>query len=292
MRTSFRVRAAAVAAAVALPLAGLLAAAPAHAAEIPDPVIALDTTTFPAGDWGAGFNITGTGFVGTGDVTVSIGIANGPSSGEGLYETTVTPDAEGTIDAQIVPTRDAPVTTEGEYPKVSVIAVQQLDETEWLQSNPVALTITESDLPEPAVTFAQVVSPEQLAAGLTASFAGFGADEQIFYAYLLLRNGEPVTEGGPLSETTADASGAGSFVITIPGAQVGDVLAFYVSGGETGRFVDDETPVVAAPPAPADSTPKPALAETGVELTAGLVGAGVLALGVLALIARRRFASR
>ncbi|MGX5696156.1 hypothetical protein ACWKWP_08170 [Agromyces soli] len=293
MRTSFRVRAAAVAAAVALPFAGLLAAAPAHAAETA--AIELDQTTFVQGEWGTGFHITGTGFLGTGDVTVSVSTAYGPSSGEGIYETTVTPAADGTIDAQVVPTGLAPVTGAAEYPKVSVGAHQAQDGTEELIfSNFVTLTITESDRPDPTVTFPQVVSPEQLAAGLTVNFAGFDPNEPIFYGVLVIRNGEPINEFNGLQETVADGSGAGSFVVTIPGAQVGDSLAYYVTGRQSLLEVEAETPVVAAPPAPApaDATPKAALAETGVELTAGLVGAGVLALGVFALVARRRFASR
>jgi hypothetical protein len=294
MRTSFRVRAAAVAAAVALPFAGLLAAAPAQAAETA--TIELDQTTFVQGDWGAGFHITGSGFVGTGDVSVSVGAAYGPGTGEGIYETTVTPAEDGTIDAQIVPTGLAPVTGAAEYPKVTVGARQAQDGTdELIFSNFVSLTITESDRPDPTVTLPQVVSPEQLAAGLTVNFAGFNADEPIFYGVILLRNGEPVTEFEGLDETVADGSGAGSFVVTIPGAQVGDTLAYYVVGEESGLEIEGETPVVAAPPAPANAAPAaaaPQLAETGIELTAGLVGAGVLALGVLALVARRRFASR
>ncbi|WP_022892230.1 LPXTG cell wall anchor domain-containing protein [Agromyces subbeticus] len=292
---SLRVRAAAIAAVVALPFAGLLAAAPAQAADAP--VIALDTTSFPAGEWGAGFHITGTGFIGTGDVTVSVGVAAGPSSGEGLYEITVTPDAEGAIDAQVVPIRDAPVTSESDYPRVSVNARQQLDETEWLVSNSVALTITESDLPEPGVSLGQVVSPEQLATGLTANFAGFGADEPVYYGFQLLRDGEPVGDFAGLEETVADAAGAGTVTATIPGAQVGDVLAYYFSGDETGRFIEGEAPVIAAAVVPAgeSSTPAatgPKLAETGVDLTVGALAAGLLVLGAAGVLVRRRFATR
>lgn len=292
---SSRARAAAIAAVVALPLAGLLAAAPAQAADAP--VIAIDTTSFPAGEWGAGFHITGTGFVGTGDVTVSVGVATGPSSGESLYDVTVTPDAEGAIDAQVVPTRDAPVTSESDYPRVSVTARQQLDDTEWLVSNFVTLTITESDVPEPTVSLGQVVSPDQLAIGLTANFAGFRADEPVYYGFQLLRDGEPVGDFAGLEETVADAAGAGTVTATIPGAQVGDVLAFFFSGDESGRFLEGEAPVVAAPVVPAgeSSTPAatgPALAETGVDLTVAALAAGLLVLGAAGVLVRRRFATR
>jgi hypothetical protein len=288
---SLRVRAAAIAAVVALPLAGLLAAAPAQAADAP--VITLDTTSFPAGEWGAGFHITGTGFVGTGDVTVSVSVSTGPSSGETLYDTIVTPDAEGAIDAQVVPTRDAPVTSESDYPRISVGAMQRLDDTDWLVSNFVALTITESDVPEPTVSLGQVVSPDQLATGLTANFAGFGADEPIYYGFQLIRNGEPVGEFAGLEETVADAAGAGTVTATIPGALVGDVLAYYFSGDETGRFIEGEAPVVAAPVVPAGESTTPAaagpkLAETGVDLGIGVAALALLVLGAGAMLVTRR----
>lgn len=291
MRTSFRVRAAAVAAAVALPFAGLLAAAPAQA-EVLAPVISLDTTTFPAGDWGTGFHIVGTGFVGTGDVEVTVG-ARGENGGGGIYTTTV-PVTDGAIDAQVVPDASTEVPNEAGFPQYFVFASQPNGET-YLNSNQVALTIT----PGASASIPAQVAPEQLAAGITGTFAGFGADEAIFYGVGLFRlvDGEYEFIDSDEADTVAGPDGSGTFTAAIAGAQIGDQLRFYVDGDETGRFVEGFGEVVEAPapapaPVPADSTPKPALAETGVELTAGLVGAGVLALGVLALLARRRFATR
>ncbi|UOE43552.1 hypothetical protein [Agromyces larvae] len=289
--SALRLRVGALAAVAGLALAGFAAASPAAAEETPAPTITLDKTSFPAGNWGAGFHVTGTGFVGTGDVSISIGVSYGPQSGDGLYQTTVTPDNAGAIDVQVVPTRDAPVTSETDYPRVGVVASQQLTDTERLVSNSVALTITASDVPAPTATFAQVVSPEQLAAGLTLNYSGFGASEPIYYGFLVIRDGEPINElVGGLQQAVADASGAGALTATIPGAQVGDTLAYYVAGDTTGRSIDEETPVVAAPAAAAP-TAGTGLAETGIDLGVGTAAIALLVLGAGSVILVRRRAA-
>ncbi|MRG59842.1 hypothetical protein GE115_08170 [Agromyces sp. CFH 90414] len=291
--STYRLRVGALAAAAAIALTGLAAASPAAAGETPAPVIQLDRTEFPAGDWGTGFHVTGTGFdAALGAVTISVGAAYGPSSGEGLYETTVAPTADGSIDVQVLPVRDAAAPDESGYPRTAVSAHQVVSPTQNLRSNSVPLTITPSSAAPPAVTIAQVVSPEQLAAGLTVNFSGFGAGEPIYYSVGVLRAGAPITEPGGSQEAAADASGAGSFVATVPGAQVGDVLEYFVTGGNTGRNVNAQVPVVAAPPAPAApaATPDgPALAETGVEPTViGIAALALVALGALTVVVRRR----
>ncbi|QEO14348.1 hypothetical protein FLP10_07890 [Agromyces intestinalis] len=292
--STFRLRVGALAAAAGLVLAGVAAASPAAAAD--DPVISLDRTTFPAGDWEDGFRITGSGFDGTVPTAeLSIG-SMGENGGGQLWGTTVTVAADGTIDTVVVPSGATQVAGENGYPRYVVSVGQQITEGEpWLWSNRIDLTITEGA----SLSVAAELTPEQVAGGVTATFAGFTAGEAVYYGIGLFRDGELVD--AIEDAVDADDSGAGTFGGALEGAQVGDYLQLYADGDTSGRVAEGWVQIVEAPaPAPVDpeapaaGTPAAAeasgnqLAETGIDLGIGTAALALLVLGAGALIVVRR----
>ncbi|GAA1516641.1 hypothetical protein BJ978_000901 [Agromyces terreus] len=304
--TAHRLRLGALAAAAALALTGLAAAAPASAAEGDAPVIALDQTTFAAGDWAGGFDVTGSGFDPSVPVAeVSIG-ANGENGGGQLWSAEVAVAADGTIDEHLVPDQSTQAPDENGYPKYNVNASQHLGET-WLFSNSVALTITEgvsAAAPEEA-------SADQLAGGIAVQFSGFAGGESVQYTAVLhhWNEADEVDEIVDQAEgaVTADGAGSGGFTVALAGAQEGDYVVIDLVGTESMRLGSAWTSVVAAdvaPPAPVDPAPAPAvdaaapaaatgpqLAETGPDLGIGLAAMALIALGAGVVVMRRRTAA-
>ncbi|WP_127791959.1 hypothetical protein [Agromyces sp. LHK192] len=297
--SALRIRVGALAAAAALSITGLaLGAAPAVAED--GPTISLDRTSFPAGDWDGGFTVTGSGFDTTVDTaTLSIG-SYGENGGGVAWSTEVAVSPAGTISAAVVPEAPTQAPDSTGYPQYRVNVGQQIAEGQpWLFSNTVDLTITEGT----SLTVAGEASPEQLAAGISAQFAGFGADEPLFSYFDLLRSTEgadqPELVDSVEADVTADASGAGTISAQLAGAHVGDFVVVWI-GSEGGLQAEAFVQVVEAPaPAPEPADPAaaapaaastgPALAETGVEpLAVGVAAFALVALGALVVVARRR----
>lgn len=285
--SALRLRTGAIVAAAGLMLAGLAAAAPAHAADAP--VISLDQTSFPAGDWEGGFTVTGSGFAPGVAAELMLSVSSGPSSGGSSPLGSIVPDASGNISIAVAPTDVTTLPTATGYPKYAVGATQSVG-GENVYSNFVELTITAGT----SITLPTAVSPESLAAGITISFAGFAPYESISYYYDLYSEGAFVPVDG---FTTADATGAGSFVATAAGAKVGDSLEVGVFGEESERQAlvyarITEAPAPVPAPAPAPAAPAAAagtgLAETGVDLGIGFAALAFLVLGAGAVFMTRR----
>ncbi|WP_139415539.1 hypothetical protein [Agromyces laixinhei] len=286
--STFRLRTGALAAAAGLVLAGFAVASPAAAEEVPAPVIELDQTSFPAGDWEDGFTVTGSGFTAGADVNLQLSISSGPSSGEGAtLGSPVVADAAGNISTHVTPTNVAVIPDADGYPKYSVGASQSVDGAN-VYSNWVALTITAGT----SITLPDAVSPESLAAGITVKFAGFQPGEAVRYSGELFVAGDLTVVDG---EAAADDAGAGSFVLALAGAKVGDGLHINLAGQESERaaeayvsVTEAQAPVVPAPAAPAPAATGPQLAETGVELGIGFAALALMVLGAGAIVVTRR----
>lgn len=292
-----RLRVGALAAAAALALTGFAAASPAAAEEIPAPVIELDQTTFPAGDWEDGFTVTGSGFDPSVPVAYfSIG-SHGENGGGQLYGEEIAVSAEGTIEATIMPDVPTQMPDADGWPKYSANVGQEIVDGEpWLRSNSIDLTITEGA----SLTAAAEATAEELAAGISAQFAGFAADESVSYLATLSRWSEE--DGTQVIDeiegiTTADADGLGAFTAALAGAQDGDFVNLSVAGEQSARVaaawvqvvtapVPAPQPVPAAPVTPASTGPQ--LAETGVELGIGAAALALVVLGSGAILVTRR----
>jgi hypothetical protein len=295
--TASRLRIGALAAAAALALTGLAAASPAAAEEIPAPVIELDQTTFAAGDWEDGFTVTGSGFdPSVPTASFSIG-SHGENGGGQLYGEEIAVSAEGTIEATIVPNVPTQMPDADGWPKYTASVGQEIAAGQpWLFSNRIDLTIIEGA----SLIAAAEATAEELAAGISAQFAGFAADESLSYVATLSRWTE--ADGTQVIDeiegtVTADAAGAGSLTAALAGGQDGDFVRISVAGEQSARVaaafiqvvaapVPVPEPVPAAPVTPAETGPQ--LAETGVELGIGVAALALLVLGSGAILVTRR----
>ena len=294
--SNLRLRTGALAAAAGLLLAGVVAASPAAAEEVVAPVIEVDKTTFPAGDWEGGFTVTGSGFdpsVPTAELSIG---AMGENGGGGIYSEDLAVSADGTIDAVVVPDAATVVPDAAGWPKYFVVVAQeQAPGQPWLNSNRVDLTITEGA----SLTVAAEATAEQLVAGLNAQFSGFAPGESVSFLVTLSRwnQEEEITELIDEVEgvVTADAEGNGSISGALEGAAIDDSVRIDVVGEESSRVAAGFSRVVATPapapgpaPAPAGTAGGAQLAETGVELGAGIAALALLVLGAGVLIVTRR----
>lgn len=129
MTSSTRIRFGALAAAAAVVAGGFFAAAPAQAAD--EATISLANTTFTAGDWGSGLDVTGTGFTADSDVTIFVA----QSIGGDLTSVQTTADGSGEFEISYKPTVELPLPASGEFLYVTAIS----DEGD--SSNQVKLTV-------------------------------------------------------------------------------------------------------------------------------------------------------
>lgn len=292
-----RLRLGALAAAGALTLGGLVVASPAAAEPIGyEGTIELSRTSFPAGDWQDGFTLTGSGFDPS-IPTAEFGIGSAGEQGGGSVYTTIVDVAEdGTVGpVVIVPDAATQAPDAAGYPVYTAAVTQVGTDDTWVYSNRVEIEITAGT----SLVLSGEATPEALTAGISAQFAGFGAEEAIEYGFGLLR----YTEENELidevyGEAVADASGAGTITAALEGAQVGDTLAIFVDGIETGRIAELYVQVVAPAPAPVPTPVDPApaapagdvnrLPDTGVDLGVGIAALALLVLGAGAIVVTRR----
>lgn len=298
--SALRLRAGALAAAGALTLGGLAVASPAAAEPVgpAQPTIELSQTTFPAGDWLGGFTVTGSGFdpdFPTASLTVG---SSGENGGGAIYTDEIDVTSDGTFVADVWP--DAPTQTPDAngYPVYGVSVAQNVGGDQWIVSNNVQLTITEGA----SVTAPGELTAEEIAAGITATYAGFASDEPIGYEFVLWRWTAP--EGEQLIDedwgnTQADANGGGTVTAQLEGAQPGDIVEVWITG-EGGRiaaaYVQVVEPTPAPVPTPVNPAPAPAapagdvnrLPDTGVDLGMGAAALALLVLGAGTLLVTRR----
>jgi len=290
---ALRLRAGALLAAAGLAVAGVAVASPAAAEPIDSPVISLDQTSFPAGDWQGGFTVTGSGFDGSVPEANLAIAASGENGGGLVFEQTIDVAEDGSVNELVIPNIPTQAPDADGYPMYFVTVGQDLGE-DWLGSNAVELTITEGV----SLTVAPEVTVEQVTAGISAQFAGFDGGEGLLYSFILTRwteaDGEQVIDE-VLGEAIAGEDGAGTLTEALAGAQVGDSIRVEVLGA-TDRIAAAYALVVATPapaPAPAPAAPAatpaaPQLPETGVELGAGFAALALLVLGAGAILVTRR----
>lgn len=292
-----RLRVGALIAAAGLTLGGLAVASPAAAEplEPAEPTIELSQTTFPAGDWLGGFTVTGSGFnPDFPTASLSVG-ANGENGGGAIYFENVDITSEGTFTAFVLPEEPTQMPDANGWPKYRVGASQNVGTEVWLYSNSVELTIVEGA----SVSAPGQLTAEEVAAGVSAQYAGFGSDEPIYYEFFLWRwteadGSQQIAEDS--GETQADAAGAGTVTAALAGAQPEDTVEVRIYG-EGGRIAAAWIQVVAAPvPTPVDPAPAPAapagdvnrLPDTGVDLGIGIAALAFLAFGAGAILVTRR----
>lgn len=294
--SALRLRVGALTAAAGLTLAGLAAASPAMAEEVPaTPQIELSQTSFPAGDWQDGFTVTGSGFDPSAEATLTIG-QSGANGGGILDEEVVEVAEDGTINAVVVPDEPTRAPDAEGWPKYGASVYQVID-GEWIYSNNVDITITAGV----SLDASAEATVEQVAAGVSAQYAGFGSAEPIEYGFALWRyndeNGESEIISEAYGDVTADEAGAGTISAPLANAQVEDWIQIRVRG-ESGRIADAFVQVVATPapaPAPAPAPEQPAapaaaprLPDTGVDLGIGFAALALLVVGAGAVVVTRR----
>ncbi|GAB3617354.1 hypothetical protein GCM10027416_19110 [Okibacterium endophyticum] len=298
-------------AAVGLALGGVaISSAPAMAAPAPEATIAVADTTFTAGSWGDGIEVTGEGFPADTDVRVYLG-AQGENGGGEIAGVDVTTDADGNLVATIVPDASNPPVSPDEngFPVYAVNYSYQDGEGEYVFGEGVELTI----LPGTAITGPAEVDPQALKDGVEAQIVGFGDDSTVSVSLEILdpdtnewtvlsTTNQPVVDGaGAVSVTASYTDGslieAGrSFRVVVTGDTSGAVATWYfVTAGAVAPTPVDPAPVDPAPTAPVDGGTTPVLAETGANDQGLLVGGGlalfVLAAGAAALMVARRKAA-
>lgn len=254
MTNSTRIRFGALAAAAAVVAGGFFAAAPANAAT---GTITVANTTFTAGDWGTGLDITGTGF--TADAVVSVGVVvvpNGSTSPSALLGSKdVTADATGAFQLDdFVPT--GALALPGPDATVQVGALSNAGDT----ANTVPLTVL---APKGLTTSVSTITTADLAnkeVGFDIAGGGYTPGETVKISATY--NGEVLVN---TLEATAGADGSillehvyitgfvesGTLVITATGVDSGLAQTASISVvGET-IVTDDGAPTVGGSTAPA-----------------------------------------
>lgn len=233
MLSTFRARFGALSIVAAVSV-GMLAVSPAAAAPEDTPAITLANTSFTAGDWGTGLDVSGTGF--EPDSVVTIGVLDN-SDFTVLGSLEVTADDEGSFaDATFVPTgaltvpaHDARVIVQaGDGTTVSNIVALDVTSPRSISAN--TTTITTADLADPEV-------------GLSIIATGYRASEAV--ALSAVYNGAPIetitdqadTNGIVRAGIYLDGTAvAGEIVITLAGmvSHVSNSITITVVGDAVG----------------------------------------------------------
>ncbi|NUU07143.1 hypothetical protein [Leifsonia sp. C5G2] len=253
MTNSTRIRFGALAAAAAVVAGGFLAAAPANAAT---GTITVANTTFTAGDWGTGLDVSGTGFTADAVVTVAVAVVpNGSTDTTLLGSKDVTADATGAFQLDdFVPAGALPLP--GPDATVQVSAISDADDT----ANTVPLTVL---APKGLTTSVSTITTADLAnkeVGFDIAGGGYTPGETVKISATY--NGEVLDS---TLEATAGADGSillehvyitgfvesGTLVITATGVDSGLAQTASISVvGET-IVTDDGAPTVGGSTAPA-----------------------------------------
>ena len=213
MLSTTRARFGALAAAAAVVAAGLLTATPASAAA---GTITLANATFTAGSWGAGLDVSGTGF--TADTTVTVTVTNTEDDSV-LGTTDVTADASGAFsDAVLTPTSTLVVPAEDEDIVVSATS------TDGDTSNAVPLDVRAMrgiSANTTSITTADLVNPD---GGLEIIASGYTPGETVTLTSVY--NGEEMEE----LTYTADRNGTVWAGLVLNGEAVAGTIVFTFTG--------------------------------------------------------------
>ena len=246
MLSTTRTRLTLGAAAAAAVIGGLFVAAPANAATGD---ITLANSTFTAGDWGTGLDVSGSGF--TADTTVTITVSY-PDGATVLSEQTVTADATGAFANEVfTPTASLPLPAVGE--DVVVNATSAAGDT----SNTIVLDVRAPKGISASTTTISTADLTNPGAGIELTASGYTPGEDVTLsstynggpmpavAYVADRSGT-VTVAVYLAEGTAEA---GQLEFTLTGASSGVANAVTIT--VTGDTIDAGPPQLAPVPAPA-----------------------------------------
>ena len=249
MLSTTRTRLTLGAAAAAAVIGGLFIAAPANAAT---GELTLANSTFTAGDWGTGLDVSGSGFTADATVTITVTYTDGDVV---LGSQDVTADASGSFaDEVFTPGSALPLPANGE--DVVVSATSDASDT----SNAVTLDVrAEKGITANTTT----ISTEDLTnpdVGIEISAGGYDPDETVTLSAVY--NGETL----PDTTFTADRSGtvfagvylsqgtaeAGQLVFTLTGASsaVSQSITITVTGDTIDAPGGPGTPTPAPAPAP------------------------------------------
>ncbi|MEY9952720.1 hypothetical protein [Leifsonia sp. EB34] len=191
MLSTTRTRLTLGAAAAAAVIGGLFVAAPANAAT---GELTLANSTFTAGDWGSGLDVSGSGF--TADTTVTITVSY-PDNGTVLGQQDVTADATGAFANEVfTPTSNLPL------PAVGEDVVVQATSTDGDTSNTVTLDVL---APKGISANTTTISTEDLTdsnVGVEITASGYTPGETV--TLTTVYNGDTL----PAMTYTADRSGS------------------------------------------------------------------------------------
>lgn len=216
MTSSTRIRFGALTAAAAIVAGGFFAAAPANAAT---GTLTLANTTYTAGDWGTGLDVSGSGF--TADAVVTITVETADHTAIDSHD--VTADASGDFQETYTPAVVLPLPAPGET--FSVTATSDQGDT----SNSVPLTVL-----APAgifsnastITTAELTDPNT---PIKVAASGYKPGEQVDVS--VDYNGATL-DGGSY---TADASGSVAFSLwLVSGTAVAGPMVITAAGAESG----------------------------------------------------------
>ena len=222
MTSSTRIRFAALAATATVVAAGFFAAAPANAAT---GTITLANTSFTAGNWGSGLDVTGAGFTAGSNVTITVN-----DSVAGVLDTHVvtTPvNSGGAFADTFTPATALPELVAGETITVSATSDQGDD------SNSVALTVASALAPKGIVASATTITTADLAdktVGFDVVAGGYTPGETV--TVTAVYNGKALT-----SKLTVTAAADGSVTLDhlyIVGLVESGTLAITVTGSTSG----------------------------------------------------------
>lgn len=252
MLSTTRTRLTLGAAAAAAVIGGLFVAAPANAATGD---LALANSTFTAGDWGTGLDVSGSGFTADTTVTITVSYTDGAAI---LGQQDVTADATGAFASEVfTPSASLPLPAAGEDVTV------QATSTDGDTSNTIVLDMR---APKGISASSTTISTEDLTnpdVGIRITASGYTPDEDVTLssifnggqmpaiAYVADRNGT-VDIAVYLAQGTAEA-GQIEFTLTGETSGVANSITITVTGDD---IVAGPGPLSPAPvPAPAPTTP-------------------------------------